>query len=341
MKRYQSIGLSCIFIIVFFLLTAPFPAHSQETIKLKCANFFPPVHKCSILAEEWCKEIEKRTSGRVKITYLPGGTLVPANQSYEGAVRGIADISLSSQQWMAGRFPLTEALYLPLGVKSGYQGTIMINEWYKKFKPKEYDDVKVLYLNCAPPGVFMTLKPLPSINDLKGLKIRAAGDTAKIVTAMGAIAVSVPMGDIYEGLQRGVVEGVIFPAEALKGWRFGDLIRGLQDNDGLGYPSAQCLVMNKGKWNSLPADIQNTIEKINEEYIEKQGKLWDETTKEGVEFGVSKGMKVFKISPAEIADTKEKMKPVLADYVKRMKDMGLPGEESLKFLQDFVKSHSS
>jgi hypothetical protein len=52
-------------------------------------------------------------------------------------------------------------------------------------------------------------------------------------------------------------------------------------------------------------------------------------------------MKVFKISPAEIATTKEKMKPVLADYVKRMKDMGLPGEESLKFLQDFVKSHSS
>ena len=123
MKRYQSIGFSCIFIVVLFLLTSPFPAHSQETIKLKCANFFPPVHKWSILAEEWCKEIEKRTNGRVKITYLAGGTLVPANQSYEGAVRGIADISLSSQQWMAGRFPLTEALYLPLGVKSGIQGT--------------------------------------------------------------------------------------------------------------------------------------------------------------------------------------------------------------------------
>jgi TRAP-type C4-dicarboxylate transport system substrate-binding protein len=187
----------------------------------------------------------------------------------------------------------------------------------------------------------MTLKPLPSINDLKNLKIRAAGDTAKIVTAMGAIAVSVPMGDIYEGLQRGVVEGVIFPAEALKGWRFGDLIRGLQDNDGLGYPSAQCLVMNKGKWNSLPADIQKIFEKVSEEYIEKQGRLWDETTKEGIEFGVSKGMKVFKISPEEVAITREKMKPVLADYVKRMKDKGLPGEESLKFLQDFIKSHPS
>jgi len=97
--------------------------------------------------------------------------------------------------------------------------------------------------------------------------------------------------------------------------------------------------MNKGKWNSLPADIQKTIEKISEEYIEKQGKLWDETTKEGVEFGISKGMKVFKISPAEVAITRENMKPVLADYVKRMKEKGLPGEESLKFLQDFVKSH--
>jgi len=128
---------------------------------------------------------------------------------------------------------------------------------------------------------------------------------------MGAIAVSVPMGDIYEGLQRGVVEGVIFPAEALKGWRFGDLIRGLQDNDGLGYPSAQCLVMNKGNGIRCPRIFKKTIEKISEEYIEKQGKLWDETTKEGVEFGISKGMKVFKISPAEVAITRENMKPVL------------------------------
>src|SRR5512144_990037 len=124
MREYPSIGVLCIF-IVLFLLTAPFPAHSQEVIKLKVANFCPPVHKCSILAEQWCRDIEKQTNGRVKMTYLAGGTLVQANQSYEGAVRGIADISLSSQQWMAGRFPLTEALYLPLGVKSGYQGTVM------------------------------------------------------------------------------------------------------------------------------------------------------------------------------------------------------------------------
>ena len=186
----------------------------------------------------------------------------------------------------------------------------------------------------------MTLKPLATIDDLKGMKIRAAGDTAKIVTAMGAMAVSVPMGDIYEGFQRGVVEGVIFPAEALKGWRFGDLIRGLQDNDGIAYPSALSCDEQREMEFLARGHSENTMEEIDEEWIEKTGKTWEEMTREGVEYGLSKGMKVFKISPEEVAITKEKMKPVLADYVKRMKDMGLPGEESLKFLQDFIKSHS-
>ena len=136
MKRYQVLDFVCFFVALCLLVTS-FPVNAQEkVIRLKYANFFPPVHKQSILAEQWCKELEKRTNGRVKVTYLGGGTLIPAPQSYEGAIRGIADISQSSPQWMAGRFPITEALYLPMGIKDGIQATRLSNEWFKKFKPK-------------------------------------------------------------------------------------------------------------------------------------------------------------------------------------------------------------
>jgi TRAP-type transport system periplasmic protein len=339
MKKH---GIVClvVFFAVFCIMAAAGSAQAQEkVIKLKYSNFFPPVHKMSTLADQWCKEVEKRTNGRVKINYFPSSTLVPANQAYEAVVKGIADISMITQQYNTGRFPLTEGIYLPLGVKSSRQATKMVAAWYEKFKPKEYDDAKVLYLYGSGPGNFATLKPLASIKDLKGLKVRCAGDTAKIVAAMGAVPVSIPLADSYDGFQRGVIQGSLLPLESLKGWRFGDLLRGAQINDGLAYTSALGVVMSKQKWASLPADIQKIIEQIDKEWLEKTGAAWDEIDKEGVDFAVSKGLKVFKISKEEAAVTSQKMKPILDDYVKSMKKLGLPGEESLKFLQNWLKAN--
>lgn len=337
MKKYTFMSFICSIVLLYLFAV---PVHSQtKTIKMKFANIFPPPHKCSIIWGQWCKDVEKRTNGRIKIDYLPGGTLVPAAEAYEATVRGITDIAWCSQQWNAGRFPLTEVMYLPLGATTATQGCYMINEWYKKFKPKEYDDTKVLHQGNAPPGAFLTTKVINSIHDLKGMKIRAAGDTAKIAAAMGAVPVSVPVADIYEGLKRGVVDGVIFPPEALKGWRWGDVIRCLQDNSGIRYVSANCVVMNEKKWASLPSDIQAIIEELNEEYIQKAGAVWDRIQTEGIAFGISKGMKVVKISEEEAELTRQKLKPLLDDYVKRMAKLGLPGEESLKFCQDYIKNN--
>jgi TRAP-type transport system periplasmic protein len=327
-------------IIIIFALTLFLPGRSQAgTIKLKYASFMPPVHKQSLLSKQWCKELEKRTNGRVKVTYLPGSTLVPAPQGYEAAVRGITDISISAPAWTAGRFPLSEVLDLPLGYKDGLQATLLANEFYKKFKPKEYDDAKILYFWSVAPGVFMTLKPVPTIEGLKGLKMRAGGNQAKIARAMGVTPVSVPIADIYEGLQRAVIDGIVFYPEGLKGWKYADLIRGLQVNPGINYAGACVFAMNKKKWDSLPPDIQDIIEKMNEEWIPKTGEIWTELSKEGIEFGISKGMKVFNISPEEQKKSVEMMKPIFAAYVADMKSKGLPGEEALKFCREWLEAH--
>jgi TRAP-type C4-dicarboxylate transport system substrate-binding protein len=292
-----------------------------------------------ILPEEWCREVEKRTKGRVKVSYFPGATLIPAPQSYESVVRGVADISMGGPGWTAGRFPVSEVLELPLGFSSCLQATRAANAFYKKFLPKEYDDVKLLYFYNTAPGVIMTVRAISSIEGLSGLKLRAGGNQSAIALAMGAVPVSMAIPDVYEGLKRGVIEGALNYSESLKGWKYADLIRGVQDNDGIGWAGLLFHVMNKKKWNSLPNDIRKIIEEINEEWIEKQGKAGNEMDKEGREYGVSKGMKICKISPEEVEITKKKMKPILDEYVKRMKDKGLPGEEALKFCQDYLKAH--
>ena len=330
---------SCFILVVLFLFGAPEARSDEKVIKLKYSNFFPPSHKNSILSEQWGKEIEKRTNGRIKVTYFAGNTLTPPTQTYDSVVKGIADVGQSLMGYSPGRFPLTEVLALPLGYSSGEQATNLTNEFYKKFKPKEFDDSQVMYFHGHGPGLFHTKKVISSIDDIKGLRIKANAENAAIVTAVGGAPVSLPITETYDGLQKGLIDGVLLPIEPIKGWKFFEMIKTTVENYAMAYTAPIFVVMNKGKWNSLPKDVQDIITRVNQEWIVKQGKLWTELDAESKEFCVQKGIKMAKASPEQEAETAKKMKPILAEYVKSMKAKGLPGDEALQFSQEYIKTH--
>jgi len=304
--------------------------------KLNYSVFFPAPHKNAVLATEWAKEIEKRTNGKVQITVFPGGTLTPADKCYDGVVKGISDIGFSVFAYTMGKFPLTQVADLPLGMKSGLVATKLINEYYKKFKPKELDEVKVMYLHGHGPGLLHTKKPVNKLEDLKGMKIRCTGMAAKIVSALGGVPVAMPMGETYDALSRGVVDGSMAPQEALQGWKWGEVVKSTIENFGSSYSTAMFVVMNKQKWNVLSPDVQQIIEQVNEEYAEKQGKLWDEIDKAGRDFTLSRGNKIISLSQDEDWKWQKAVKPILDDYVKSMKDKGLPGQDVLRFYLETI-----
>ena len=332
-------------LIVVFLglcvtfLGGTFSPSNGQVIQLKYSNFFPAPHQNSIVADQWCKEVEKRTNGRVKVSYYPGATLTPANQTYDSVMKGIADIGVADFSYTRGRFPLTEVIYLPLGYKSAYVATKMLNEYYKKFKPREMDDVKILYLHAHGPGIFHTKKPVNKLEDVKGMKVRSTGFTAKIVQAFGGAPVGMPMTESYDALSKGVADGIVCPVEAMKGWKLGEVVKFHTQNYATAYVSGFFVAMNKQKWESLPSDIKTIIEKINTEWMEKQGQIWDEIDKEGWEFVKQRGNQVIVLPAAEEARWTEKVRPLFDDYLKMTKEKGLPGAEALKFCQDYLKAN--
>lgn len=328
MRNWKLLALGLATIMISFSLIVP---SVMAQIKLNYSIFFPATHKNAILATEWAKEIEKRTGGMVQITMFYGGTLTPADKCYDGVVKGISDIGFSLMAYTRGRFPLTEVSDLPLGIKSGLVATKVINEYYKKFKPKEFDDVQVMYLHGHGPGILHTKKPVNKLEDLKGMKIRCTGLAAKIVAALGATPVAMPMGETYDALSRGVVDGSMAPQEALQGWKWGEVVKYTIENFGSSYSTGMFVVMNKSKWNSLPPDVQKIIEQVNEEYIEKQGKVWDEIDKAGRDYTIARGNKIITLSPDEDQRWEKLVRPILNDYKKAMKEKGLPGEEVLSF----------
>lgn len=325
------------FLACFIMMSVPQISAAQKVIALNYSNFFPAPHKNSQLSEAWCKEIEKRTNGRVKITYFPGGTLTPAAQTYDSIVKGLADIGFSVFGYTRGKFPMMGILDNPLGYRSGSQATALINAYYKKFKPKELDDVHVLYLHGHGPGILHTKKPVAKLEDLKGMKIRAQGTVVPLVKVLGAAPVGATMPETYDALRTGVVEGSMAPYEALQGFKWGEVISFSTEDYGCAYTAAMFVIMNKSKWNSLPPDIQKIFDDVSAEWADKQGKLWDQIDREGKEFSVKRGNKTITLSKEEDARWVAKVCPIVDEYVAGLKQKGLPGDEALKFCLDFLK----
>lgn len=320
-----------------------FPIQSQaEPITLTYSNFFPPTHVQSKLADAWCKEVEKRTNGQVKVQYFPGQTLTKAKQNYDGVVQGVSDIGFCLFGYTRGRFPVMEVVDLPLGYPSGVVATKVANDVYNKFDPEELKDVEVMYLHAHGPGLLFTRKKaVKTMEDLKGMKIRSHGTSAKVVKALGGTPVAMPMPELYQALQKGVVEGGLYPIEVNKGWKMAEVVDFCTLDLPIAYTASFYVVMNKDKWASLPDDVKATIKQINKEWIAKHGKAWDESDAEGKAFLLSKGGKIIPLSPEEGAKWKKAVAPVLDEYAEDVQKKGLPGKEMVTFTQEALKKYTN
>jgi len=341
MKRLSVVKF-LVLAVFFSLLVIPIQAQAQDkVITLKVTNWFPIAHKQTPLLESWCKELEKRTNGKVKVNYYPAATLVPAVQTYDAVTKGIADVGNHVLGYTVGRFPLMEVLDLPLGYpKDNKAPTKLMNAFYAKFKPKELDDVKVLWIHGQAPGIIHTkTKPINKLEDLKGVKMRTYGSNAKLVSLLGATPVAMPMTDVYDALSRGVMDGVMAAYEALEGFRLGEQVKYDIENYATAYSAVFLVMMNKAKWNALSPDIQKIVDDMSKEYIEKYAIMWDDIEKSGRAYMQKRGSTVITLSKEEEVRWVEKARPILDEYVKKMKEKGLPGEEALKFAQDYLKSY--
>jgi len=311
---------------------------SAPAVKLSYSIFFPPTHIQCQTAQAWADEVNKRSNGSIEITLYPAGTLTKAPQCYDGVVSGISDIGMSCFAYTRGRFPLMEGLDLPLGYPDGMTATRAATAMAMEFKPKELDDVHVLYIHAHGPGILASKKPVTKLEDMQGLKVRATGLSAKIVEDLAAVPVAMSQPDTYEALQKGVVDATFCPVETLKGWNQGEAIEAITDTSVIGYTTSMFVVMNKNSWNKLTAEQQQVITETSAEWVDKHGQAWDQADADGMAFIKELHRQVIELSPEEQQRWKEAVKPILDEYVDKTKAAGLPGEEFLEKLQFFIQA---
>ncbi len=339
MKKTRVLALLAVFVCIALVIGGC--GKKDDTVKLSYSVFFPPSHIQCQTAQTWADEINKRTNGSVEITLYPAGTLTKAPQCYEGVVSGVSDIGMSCFAYTRGRFPLLEGLDLPLGYPSGMAATRIATAIAQEFTPKELDDVHLLYIHAHGPGILASKKPVKTLEDMAGLKVRATGLSAKIVQHLGATPVAMSQPETYEALQKGVVEATFCPVETLKGWKQGEVIESVTDTSVIGYTTSMFVVMNKDSWNKLNPEQQKIVTEVSAEWVDKHGAAWDTADEEGRAFIAELGHEIIPLSPDEQKKWKDGVQPILDEYLKNTAEKNLPGKEVLEKLQTLLTEETT
>lgn len=303
--------------------TAPGTAAEFE---LKISTMFPSTHFIQTLAmEPWAKAIEERTNGRVKFTFFPAGSSMgDATKQFDQARAGVVDVSVGIPAIPRNRHPRSVLVELPFTVPNSEVGTCALMRVKDDLAP-DYPGTHILYLTITEPSGAHSRKPIESLDDLKGMRVRTP---TPAITAMlneiGATPVGMPPTEIYESVERGVVDGNIMPWGPVGAFKLWEVLK--YHLDARINPVAMYIVMNQRRYEGLPEDVRKVIDEVSEEFFANWGKWWRETDQEAIDAAKANGNEVIPMSDEDREAWRVRLTPVIDNYLE--KDSGLGAEDA-------------
>ncbi len=334
-RTFAALTLGLAFLLAAVLLAGPAAA---EPITLSYANFPPaPTFPC-VQMERWKVEVEKRTNGKVQIKTYPGGTLLGAKEMMDGVIAGQADIGNLCMAYQPGRFIVTNATSLPLAIPNAHVGSLVLWDLYQKYRPEAFGQVKVLTMFTTAPANIMSKKAVRSLDDIKGLDLRASGGAAQILKAWGANQVGMPMSATPEALQKGVVQGLFSSLEVMKDLKFAETCKYVTMTDTVIYPFA--VVMNMERWKALPPDVQKVMDDMAREQAEWTGQYMDGHVKKAMDWSVkTHKVEVIKLDAAAQPEWDGRLQFITDQWVTDAKAKGFPSQKIVDDIKMLTRKH--
>jgi TRAP-type C4-dicarboxylate transport system substrate-binding protein len=289
----------------------------------------------------WAAAVEKATNGRVKMQMLAKHPVAPQG-TFDGVRDGVMDVSYVTASYTPARHPLPLLAELP-----GSGGTAEINSvafsrihWKHLHKAGEYKGVKLLGVFTHGPGqMFLVKKPVNSVADIAGMKIRSGGGISEAsAKALGASPLVKPAPESYEILASGVADGTFFPAESIKSFNLDKVVKHATIFPGGFYSSAFGFFMNEEKWNKLSKQDQDAINSVSGEALARlAGQAWDAADKGGMEALRAAGVNIQQASPAFIAEVRTRTEPLANNWIQAANAKGLEGAKVLAEFREELK----
>jgi TRAP-type C4-dicarboxylate transport system substrate-binding protein len=316
-------------------------AAQDKPVELKFSSWVSAVHGHHTgVMVPWAKMIEEKSGGRLKVTIFPGSTLGKPADHFDMVKDGIADLGFIAPGYTPGRFPLISAVELPLLFKTSKGGSLAVWSLFDKYFKAELAGVKVLWIWVVPPGHFhFAKKPVRVLEDLAGLKIRAGTPMlGNMVKALGGTPVNLAAPETYNALERGVVDGTIFPWEAVYSFNLAEVLRYHTVVDL--WVAPLITVMNQKRYDSLPPNLRQIIDELSGVWAaEFTGTIWDQNENLGIEAAKKVGATIFTVPLDERQRWAARLKALEDEWVASMEAKGLAGRQILSDLREASKRY--
>jgi TRAP-type C4-dicarboxylate transport system substrate-binding protein len=291
---------------------------AAEPVTLKFSHFLGPQSFFQLdVVEPWAKELEARTNGAVKIEIHDGTSPLGKVTEQAGNVKdGKVDIALGLRGAEGDRFPGSSLIELPFVVPSASLGSQALWRLYQDGTlADEYANYKVLALFVHNPGLIHTKdKRVLSLADLRGLKLRSPSKTvAAALDYAGAIPVVLQVNDVMPAVKENKIDGVVT--------NWGNPLQGFNDymkfhTDTQFYTSAFFIVMNRAKYDGLPANVRAGVDALSgDAWVAQFGPLWDKWDKPVREGANAPGHEVIVPDAAAMALWRSGLQPVTDRYI--------------------------
>ena len=322
--------------------------YAQDTVTLKVAHLWPPTalgHKKVLLP--WCDKIARESNNRLKCQIYPamqlGGT---PPQLIQQAVDGVADIVWTLPGYTAGRFVGMEVMELPFFTKDAEGSSRAAWYVYENFASKEFAGLKPLAFHVHDRGqIHNNKRPIASLADFRGLKLRVPTRSAsRIVSALGATPVSMPLPAVADAVSKGVVDGYLLPWEVVPTMKLQEITKYHSEisppQPGL-YTAVFTFAMNQAKYNSLPPELKKVIDaNSGADFSAAIGKVWDASAPEARNTAIEHKNQFNTLSAKAVADMIKATAEAEDAWAKEAAEKGYDSKALLESARTWIQKYS-
>ncbi len=271
------------------------------------------------------EEVPKRTDGRVEVEMILGGALGGFEEQPDGISEGVFDMGMLPIGYHPGKTPLWQVSEMPGITNSIYAHNMALVEMAEhpslKAELEERWNQKVLFPGSMDSFEMLTADPIESIDDLDGYSIRAIALASTVLERLGADVSAIPGPDVFSSMERGVVDGAVFPVDTFVDRDLHTLADNLVLSGQLGFYFG-LVTINLDTWNELPEDIQEVIKEVSDEAIERNIEIYLEANLAAKEAYEEAGTNIIRLSEEERARIQEVNEQIWEEWIEEREDQG-------------------
>jgi TRAP-type C4-dicarboxylate transport system substrate-binding protein len=293
------------------------------------------------------KAVQDGAGGRVAIDLKPLGGYGRPTELFGLVESGRIELAATVQGYSPGRFPRSSVMELPMIFKDAESGTkAMWKMFAEDLIAEDYSSVKVLALYVLPPYGFFTVdKPINTVRDLRGMRIRAPSATYGLAMAkLGIVPLGLPINLIGETLANDAVDGIAYGWDSLRttAGEGGPLVEQVREMLDVNFAApALMVVMNKRYYEKLPEDIRKLVDQNSGlEFSLRSARIRDAAelvAKKAI--SENRSYRVTKFNDKETAELQRRIQPVYQQWQQSMANLNIDGDRLLTRVRSFVEQN--